>query len=326
MGCTSDFSYESQVSYRLCTMTINNLTDELIKVYPLKHNRLLVISCKNFKILDFKFESELESTDFGEEIFSTALLIKPREKIVQGTCSGNLTVTDMATKESIKLPGHLSTIMVLLVLRDGNFLSASSDGLVYVWDSIKLLEIVHFKAHKAPIWSICELKNKNLITTCDNGESKMINWKNKPGSRVLLVFNTPGCKCLAQMHDKRIVYNSDRDLIIYNLDNIPDVSEDIPEIRKKKLHEPDFHLEEIYIKAISYILPIRTGEILVGFEDGLIKIYHSGFGMLCVYELTGHRERINFISEYPDQRLVTCGDDKKIKFWIRGETAEDNYY
>ena len=139
--------------------------------------------------------------------------------------------------------------------------------------------------------------------------------KNNPNERCVLVFNTPKCRSLYKMKNKRIVYNSDKDLIIYHIDKIPDISEDIPEIRFKKKNEPDFIISEAHDATISYIITIATGEIISGSEDGIVKIFHSKYNFQYVGILIGHSGRINFIDEYPGGKLVTCGDDKKIKFW-----------
>ena len=70
MGCgeTPILNYEQP--YSVCTMTINNLTDELIKIYPLPDDRLLACSCNNYKILDMNEEKEKETHEFEDEIFS----------------------------------------------------------------------------------------------------------------------------------------------------------------------------------------------------------------------------------------------------------------
>ena len=58
MGCDGTPIVNFEHSYSICTMTINNLTDELIKIYPLPYDRILACSCRNYKILDMNEEKE----------------------------------------------------------------------------------------------------------------------------------------------------------------------------------------------------------------------------------------------------------------------------
>ena len=128
------------------------------------------------------------------------------------------------------------------------------------------------------------------------------------------------------MKNKRITYNSDKDLIVYQIDKIPDETEDIPAIRKLKKNEPDIIIKEAHDATITYIITILTGEIISGSEDGIIKIFHSKYRYQCVSILTGHKARINFIGQYIGGKLVTCGDDKKIKFWEKDKNDYKNDY
>ena len=328
MGCgeTPVINYEH--SFSVCTMTISNLTDELIKVYPLPYDRILACSCRNYKILDMNEEKEKEAHEFEDEIFNLILWTNlSTSKLIEGSCNGDLIIHDLETKQNIRKGGHMSTIMFLLILKNGNLLSASSDGVIYIWDPENdFNEILHFNAHKESIWNVCEINKGVIITTCDDGKSKMFVLKNKPKDRCVLVFNTPKCRALYKMKNKRIVYNSDKDLIIYQIDKIPDISEDIPKIRKMKKNEPDIVINDAHDTTITYIITIKTGEIISGSEDGIIKIFHAKYKFQCVSILTGHMERINFIDEFPGGKLVTCGDDKKIKFWEKDKNTYDSDY
>ena len=325
MGCDETPIINHEHSYSMCTMTINNLTDELIKIYPLPYDQMLVCSCRNYKILDLGEEKEKETHEFEDEIFNLVLWTNlSSSKLIEGSCNGDIIIHDLETKENVRKGGHLSTIMFLLILKNGNLLSASSDGIVFVWDpNNDFNEIMHFNAHKGPIWNVCEINNGIIITTCDDGKSKMFVLKNKPKDRCVLIFNTPKCRSLCKMKKKRIVYNSDKDLIIYQIDRIPDLSEEIPAIRKLKKNEPDFVINDAHDTTITYIITLKTGEIISGSEDGIVKIFHSNYRFQCISILTGHMKRINFIDEYPGGKLVTCGDDKKIKFW---EKDKNDYH
>ena len=329
MGCDEDPIINYENTYSVCTMTINNLTDELIKIFPLSDGQILACSCKNYKILDTNELKDKETHEFDTEIFNLIMWNHMDSTfLIEGSCNGDLIIHDLETKENIRKGGHLSTVMLLLLLKNGQLLTASSDGVIFIWDIINdFNEVTHFKAHKSPIWNVCEIAKDMIITTGDEGISKMLVLKKPPKDRCILRFNTPKCRHMVKLKKKRIAYNQDKDLVIYNIDRIPNVSDDVPEIRKLKKNDPDFFLKGAHEFTITYILAISTGELISGDEGGIIKIFDSKANFQCVSILTGHRGRINSIDVFPSDKLVSCGDDKKIKFWERhkmNENIDDN--
>ena len=319
MGCNESPIINYENSYSICTMTVNNLTDELIKIFSISDDNILACSCKNYKILDMNELKDKETYEFENEIFNLIIWRNIDSTfLIEGTCNGDLIIHDLETKQTIRQGGHLSTIMFLLILKSGELLTVSSDGIIFIWDpNNDFNEVTHFKAHKSAIWNVCEITNDIIITTGDEGISKMLAIKKQPKDRCILRFNTPKCRHMVKTKKKRIVYNHDKDLIIYNIDKIPNISDDIPEIRKLKKNDPDFILKDVHSFTITYILAISTGEIISGDEGGVIKIFHSKFNFQCISVLTGHRGRINFIDVFPSDKLISCGDDKKIKVWER---------
>ena len=327
MGCYENPIINYENSYSVCTMTINNLTDELIKIFPLPDGLILACSCKNYKILDVDGQQDKETHTFENEIFNLIMWNNFESNfLIEGTCNGDLIIHNLDTKENIRKGGHLATVICLLILKTGELLTASSDGIIFIWDpNNDFNEITHFKAHKAAIWSVCEISNDLIITTGDEGISKMLAIKKQQKDRCILRFNTPKCRHMVKLKRKRIAYNQDKNLIIYNIDKIPNISDDIPEIRKLKKNDPDFIINNAHEFTITYILSVSTGEIISGDEGGIIKIFHSNFNFQCVSVLIGHRGRINSIDIFPSDKLVSCGDDKRIKFWERyKEKKEDD--
>lgn len=319
MGCNENPIINYENSYSVCTMTINNLTDELIKIFPLPDDTILACSIKNYKILDVDGQKDKETHDFENEIFNLIMWNDLESNfLIEGTCNGDLIIHNLGTKKNIRKGGHVATVICLLLLKTGELLTASSDGIIFIWNPKNdFEEITHFKAHKSAIWSVCEITNDIIITTGDEGISKMLAIKKPQKDRCLLRFNTPKCRHLVKLKKKRIAFNNDKDIIIYNIDKIPNVSDDIPEIRKLKKNEPDFLIKEAHDYTITYLLSILTGELISGDEGGVIKVFHSKFNFQCVSILTGHRGRINSIDVFPLDKLVSCGDDKRIKFWER---------
>ena len=322
MGCNDAPIINYENSYSVCTMTINNLTDELIKIFPLSDDKILACSCKNYKILDMNELKDKETHVFENEVFNLIMWNNLDSNfLIEGSCNGDLIIHDLETKENFRRGGHSGTILCLLLLKNGQLLTSSSEGEIFIWDPINDFQIVtHFKPHKSPIWSVCEISQDMIITTGDEGISKMLVLTKPQKDRCILRFNTPNCRHMIKIRKKRIVYNNNKDLIIYNIDKIPNISDDIPEIRKLKKNEPDFYIKDAHDFTITYILAIPTGEIISGDDGGVIKIIHSKFNFQCVSILTGHRGRINSLDVFPlDNKLVSCGDDKKIKFWERNK-------
>ena len=325
MGCDENPIINYENSFSICTMTINNLTDELIKIFPLSDGTILACSCKNYKILDVNEQKDKETHDFENEIFNLIMWSDFESNyLIEGTCNGDLIIHNLETNENMRKGGHFATVLFLLILKTGELLTSSSDGMIFIWDpSNDFEEIAHFKAHKSAIWNVCEITNDIVITTGDEGISKMLNIKKQPKDRCILRFNTPKCRHMVKLKKKRIAYNTDKTLIIYNIDKIPNISDDIPEIRKLKKNDPDFIINEAHEYTITYILSLSTGEVISGDEGGIIKIFHSQFNFQCVSVLTGHRGRINFVELFPSDQLVSCGDDKRIKFWKRYKENKD---
>lgn len=325
MGCDENPIINYENSFSICTMTINNLTDELIKIFPLSDGTILACSCKNYKILDVNGQKDKETHDFENEIFNLIMWSDFESNyLIEGTCNGDLIIHNLENNENVRKGGHLATVLFLLILKTGELLTSSSDGMIFIWDpSNDFEEITHFKAHKSAIWNVCEITNDIVITTGDEGISKMLNIKKQPKDRCILRFNTPKCRHMVKLKKKRIAYNTDKTLIIYNIDKIPNISDDIPEIRKLKKNDPDFIINDAHEYTITYILSLSTGEVISGDEGGIIKIFHSQFNFQCVSVLTGHRGRINFVELFPSDQLVSCGDDKRIKFWKRYKENKD---
>ena len=329
MGCSSSPVINYENSFNECTMTINNLPDELIKIFPSPSDCdcIIACSCHNYKVLDIKDEKEKDSYDFHYEIFNLILYDTPTiSNLIEGGSKGDLIIHDLETKQIKVKAAHMATITCLLLLKNGNLLTASSDGFIYIWDPTQEYdEVMHFNAHKSIIWNICEIKKNLIISTSNEGISKMFSIKKEPNNRCVLVFNTPKCKCLQKFTNKRIVYNSSNDIIIYYIERIPDLSEEEEKIRIKKKHEPQFVIKDAHETPITYILTMKTGEIVSGGEDGIIKVFHDKYNFECTSVLTGHSKRINYIGVFFDDKLISCSDDKRIKMWERALFEKSKY-
>ena len=103
MGCEDNPIINYENSYSMCSMTINNLTDELIKIFPLPDDTILACSCKNYKILDVDAQKDKETHVFENEIFNLIMWNNLESNfLIEGTCNGDLIIHDLETKENIR--------------------------------------------------------------------------------------------------------------------------------------------------------------------------------------------------------------------------------
>ena len=113
MGCDEGPIINYENTYSVCTMTINNLTDELIKIFPLSDGQILACSCKNYKILDTNELKDKETHEFDTEIFNLIMWSNMDSTfLIEGSCNGDLIIHDLETKENIRKGGHLSTVII----------------------------------------------------------------------------------------------------------------------------------------------------------------------------------------------------------------------
>ena len=69
--------------------------------------------------------------------------------LIEGSCNGDLIIHDLETKENFRRGGHSGTILCLLLLKNGQLLTSSSEGEIFIWDPINDFQIVtHFNFNK----------------------------------------------------------------------------------------------------------------------------------------------------------------------------------
>lgn len=324
MGCSSPQYIEPSIS--TCKLAIHNLNDELLKVYSLKGKNLLAVSINSLKVLDTTTEKELVTSHFERELFCTILISDPDYKLIQGTVEGPITIRDMETKKTFDLLGHRNTVTFLLLLKNGYLLSCSGDGLLIIWNLETQDKILELFVHKSTIWNCCELKNEKIITTADGGISKIFNFQTKSKKKMCeLQFSTPNCTNLIQLLDGRILYNNKGQLIIYQLERLLDISEKFDKIKEHEFHKPD-KVIDAHEQDITYIFEKKNGEIYTGDQEGIIKIWNFKYEFECIFELIGHKGRINYISEYLNDMVVSCSADKSIRIWGKGTSIYPKDY
>jgi WD40 repeat protein len=317
MGCSNSADeINTNETYNKCFTTIRNLSNEIIRIFPIKENEVIVVTILNFKILDLSEQKELLTCKFDEEIYSVTYLPDPN-RLYLGTCSGTIICENLFEKSTIKLNAHLTTVTFLYFLKNGYLLSGDGEGEVYIWDLDKKVSIFNISIPEfKPIWCVCELKDHKIILLSGNNKAYILNLQLKSKDKISAVFNAVDSKFIIQLSDERIIYNSGNNLICYEFYKIPNIHEDYRELRNKGLNEPDFLVENAHNNLITYILELKTGELLTGATNGSLHIWRiEKKRLLFILNLEGHHDSINYCIELPNGKLATCGDDKIIKLW-----------
>ena len=317
MGCSSAIEINQNETYNKCFTSIRNLSNEIIRIFPIKENEVIVVTILNFKILDLSEQKEILTCKHEEEIYSVNFLPSPN-RLFLGTCSGTLIIENLFEKTTLKLNAHLTTITYLYFLKNGNLLSCDGEGVIYIWDLEEQVSIFNLSIPDSkPIWCACELKNNNkIVLLCGNNKAYVINLHLKSKDKISFIFNAIDSKYIIQLKDERLIFNSGNNLICYEEIKIPSIHEDFKELRKKGLNEPDFFVENAHNSLITYILQLKSGELLTGASNGSIHIWRiEQKKLLFIINLEGHHDNINYCIELPNGKLATGGDDKMIKLW-----------
>ena len=317
MGCSSAIEINQNETYNKCFTSIRNLSNEIIRIFPIKENEVIVVTILNFKILDLSEQKEILTCKHEEEIYSVNFLPSPN-RLFLGTCSGSLIIENLFEKTTLKLNAHLTTITYLYFLKNGNLLSCDGEGVVYIWDLEEQVSIFNLSIPDSkPIWCACELKNNNkIVLLCGNNKAYVINLHLKSKDKISFIFNAIDSKYIIQLKDERLIFNSGNNLICYEEIKIPSIHEDFKELRKKGLNEPDFFVENAHNSLITYILQLKSRELLTGASNGSIHIWRiEQKKLLFIINLEGHHDNINYCIELPNGKLATGGDDKMIKLW-----------
>ena len=312
MGCSSPSVLESP--YTRCSFTINNIASELLKVFSIGNNKLLSCSSTTYQIMNIGEEGEPETIEFEKEIY-TATIAERKDglKLIEGTCNGTIFIEDIETDDMLELEGHESTVVCLLMLRNGRLCSCAADGQVIIWNIKNGKDLSNFYPHEKIIWSIVELEDGRLFSVSEDNTANIVSYKKQV--KLDVSFEAVKSKCALQLADGRIVYNSNRDIYVYQLDKLPDMN--IPEnLKGKKQFQPDHIIKEGHIGCIVCMIQLRSGELCTGGEEGLIKLWSIKDNFQLITELTGHRTKINDIIETFDGKLISCSDDRSIKIWI----------
>ena len=310
MGCCST---ELKSPYNTCNLTLRNVATEILKIFPMENNKILVCSSTTYQILNLSEENTPESVEFEKEIYTAAVVYrKDGLKLIQGTTEGRIYIEDIETDDLLTIIGHKSTVTCLLVLRNKKLCSASADGQVIIWNIKNGKDLYNFYPHNQIIWSIIELNDGNLLSISGDNTGNIVSYGKE--MKLEFTFKAINSKCIIQLFDGRVVYNSNLDIYIYKLGNIPDIN--IPEETiQKGQYEPDFVIKEAHLIGISVIIQLKNGDICSAGDDGFIKLWSLEFKFQMIIELDAHKTKVNDIVEF-NNTMISCSNDRTIKVWV----------
>ena len=315
MGC--EFSPEEQPDspYNQCRITITNLHSKPIAVFPLKQPQIRACTEKHFIVLNLEEKIDEVACPFSSEITCAIQINNPELKIIAGKESGEITILHFRKKTEKYLLGHSSKITFLHMLRNGQLCSGSSDGDVFIWDLTTKMDELNFSASNEAITCLCELKDGGLVVVSKEDTGKLFNIKLQT---IEIIWDIHGANYLIQIKDGRLVFGSDGDIIVSKVEKLFDVSKYGKKDRKySKTHQPDFVIQKAHEGMISMFIQLKSGDIASAGNDGLIKIWSIKNEFICIKELEGHNSRINYLSEIPNYRLLSCSDDGWVKLWSK---------
>lgn len=311
MGC--DFTPEVlPVSpFTKCKTSITNLRSKLVAIFPLKRPKILACTIRHFIILNMEDRTDELACSFSSEITCALLISNPNVKLLAGKATGEIEILHLQKKTEKFLLGHSSKVTFLLMLKNGQLCSGSDDGDVFIWDLKTKMDEFNFGASTKSITCLCELKDGRLIVISSDDRGRMYNLKLQT---LEIEWKIIGAFYLIQIKDKRVVYSSDGDIIVSQIEKLLDVSKEMDRGYVKN-HQPDIYIKKAHEGMISMLLELKNGDIASSWNDGMIKIWNLAKGFICIQELEGHHERVSYMSEIPNYRLLSCADDGWVRVW-----------
>ena len=310
MGCCSP---KLTSPYNTCNLILKNVATEILKIFPIENNRILVCSSTTYQILNLSEENTPESVEFEKEIYTAAIIYrKDGLKLIQGTTEGRIFIEDIETDDLLTIVGHKSTVTCLLILRNKKLCSCSADGQVIIWNIKNGKDLYNFYPHNQTIWCIIELKNGNLLSISEDNTGNIVSYGKE--MKLEFTFKAINSKCVIQLFDGRIVFNSNLDIYIYKLVNIPDINITEDTFQKDE-YQPDFVIRDAHLNGISIIIQLKNGDLCSAGDDGFIKFWSVEFKFQMIIEIDAHKTRINDIVEFNDM-MISCSNDRTIKVWV----------
>lgn len=325
---------------------------------------------------EYKFKGECELLLKGHTGFIAVITILPDGRIASGSGDGTIKIWNTTTREctltlqvsedkSCRLTAFpnalLPWVSCLTVLSDGRLVSASSDGIIKIWNTKTGTCEDLLQGHLDNIKLITTLPNGKLAAADFGGTLKILNIANKTCEFTLEDF-ADSHTCLTVLPDGRLVSKSgDRPIKIWNtttgectltledvfwvsscLITLPDgrlVSDSrdgIIKIWNTTTGKCDLTLEghpgKEHEEWIAVITILPDGRIAAGSGDGTIRIWNTTTGK-CEHTLKGHRKTIRCLTVLPDGQLASGSDynetirvwnttTEKCKYILRGHTFE----
>jgi WD40 repeat protein len=202
------------------------------------------------------------------------------------------------------LTGHIDAVKSLMMLKDGNIASGSSDRTVKIWNVKEGSVNRTLTGHIGAVSSLVLLRNGNIASASHDKTVKI--WNLTDGSLIrTLTGHFDGINSIVLLQDGNIASAShDKTVKIWNL-------RDGSEIRTLIGHRG---------WVFSLVL-LQDGSIASGAWYGEIKVWNVTDGRV-IRQLTGHTEVIFSLVLLQDGSMASASGDTTIKIWnIRDGTV-----
>jgi len=317
----------------------------------LSNNQIICGSCDDLKIWKIKSgqQIECELTLKGHTSYVSCIDVLQDGRIVSGSHDTTLKIwklqTDVLKQYSsdkidceLTLKGHSDYILSCSKLNYDNkcrIISTSLDGTLKIWNAqTGDCELTEKDDHFSWGSSFCVSSDNCHIVSGSTYKDTIRIWKlqtnrkNKLQIECELTFYSGPTECLSSLPGGRIISGSDKTLKIWNIQQIFILE------RSSNHSTPDKHNCELILNGHSNIIRrcsvLPDGKVVSASCEGILKIWNVQTDTLnnsynqnsfdkCNCELTldcrlGY-EYLFFCDSFPDGRIVSISDDRKLKIW-----------
>jgi len=276
-------------------------------------------------------------------------------KFAVAASDAKVTIWDFSTgKVTNVLIGHQNVVQCLVYIPEKNILASSAgDAVIYIWSLDNFKPLNKLKGHEKLIFDLRKLDNNFLISSCDDNTAKI--WDPDSGKCVLTLSGhqhfvngtsqLPNGNIVTSSEDKTIkIWDNNTgeclktiayhdqpvwgmETYTINDDQINILSGDTKgsmffsrltlSLENEKIFKTVSLSSQIIENYGHWAIRMRrlpNDEVVCGFGDGTFKIFNIRNGKV-VKSVQAHNGRVWDCTIFQNKYLVTCSQDKSIKFW-----------
>ena len=234
--------------------------------------------------------------------WAQSVLFAPEAKLFCGYSNGHLVEWDVNNGGQVRrLEGHTATfgaghtgrVESLALLPKGQFVSASADKTLVIWDIATGNKIHTLAGHKSKVICVVVLTDGSLVSGATNGTIHV--WDVATGECTKVFRDREFLKCMAALGDGRLVTGGGLGLNLH----VWDIHTGQKTVLLSALPSWTKHVTQC-------VLALADGRVLSAGEDvdGLAQVWDLTTGLYTTI-VTGHHHSIITMAELPDGRVVS---------------------